>query len=700
MKISPTALRSAANIILLATIATSILLILPISDNFLFQSKFYMFIFATLLLGIVYVLHSLRKGAVEVVLSPYAGVLTVFGGAILASTFFTSNYPVEHLLGFGGVYLAMILFVLFSGTAVDTAGARKIIPTLAISGSALTFLAIIQLFGYGPANVINQMTGLNIPTTIAFSVASSAFIALQVIAIAIAAVVMEVVQTKKIAKVAAITLPILIIGLAIHIWAILPGKPGALVLPSWEASWSIALDTIRTPRAALIGQGPESYVNMYSRFKPAWVNGTPNWSLTFTQASNMPFTLLTTTGFIGLITWLVIVYMTYRAMKLSVTQEGRTFATVLFATFVMQFFVPANIVVLILQAVLIVGVILSERNKYGVLKFQALAMSIEKKISEAIPAVSRHTAIPVFLTAGSLLVAIITLGFLAGRTYAASMASFSSNKALAENDAVGVYEKQQQAVALNPYLDAYRRQYATTNLLIATSLANKADASAEEKEQVAQLLQQAVREAQSATLLDPLDVQNWAVLAQIYQNMIGAVDEADQYAVQAYVQAIQNDPTNPNLRISVGGIFLGQKQYQDALSLFNQAIQIKPDFPNSYYNAAFTLKELNALPQAKQAYEELLKLIDPTSEDYATVTKELQDLNAKIEEAAEATKSGQLNQSVSNSLLEQNLQDGTESINAPVNDDVDLSGSETTPLGGEVAATPAPTPSPSVTPTP
>jgi tetratricopeptide (TPR) repeat protein len=173
--------------------------------------------------------------------------------------------------------------------------------------------------------------------------------------------------------------------------------------------------------------------------------------------------------------------------------------------------------------------------------------------------------------------------------------------------------------------------------------------------------------------------------------MIGAVDQADQFAVQAYVQAIQNDPTNPNLRISVGGIFLGQKQYQDALSLFNQAIEMKPDHQNAYYNAAFTLKVLNALPQAKQAYEQLLKLMDPASEDYATVTKELQELNAAIEEQAEATKSGQLNQNASDSLIEQNTQDSNSVINAPVNDDVDLSG--TTPLGQEIEATPSPTPS-------
>lgn len=693
MNISSSALKSAANFILLAMIVLSILVVLPFSDNFLFQSKYYSLVFGTLLLGLVYVFYSLRRGAVEIVLSPFSGALTVFAGAVLASTFFTNNYPVESLLGYGGIYLSIILFVIFSGTAVDNSAAKKIIPTLAVSAAILTGFATIQLFGFGPANIVNQITGMQIPANLSFSVATSAFIALQVIGLALAAIIIETVIKKQISKVSAITLPILVIGMVIHIWAVLPGKPGAVVLPSWEASWSVALDTIRTPRAALIGMGPDSYVNMYTRFKPVWMNTRPEWALSFTQGSNMPLTLLATTGFIGLIAWLMLAFVSFKAMRSSHTPDGKTLATILFGTFLLQLFVPSNVVILTLQAILMIGVILSERSRFGVLKFQALAMTIEKKIAEAIPAVSRQTSFPIYLTAGAILIAILILGYMTGRSYAASMASFASNKALAAQDAVRVYQQQQKSVALNPYLDTYRRQYAATNLLIATSLANKSDATEAEKEQVAQLLQQAVREAQSATLLDQYDVQNWAILAQIYQNMIGAVEQSDEFAVQAYVQAIQNDPTNPNLRINVGGIFLGKKQYQDALSLFNQAINLKPDHQNAYYNAAFTLKELNNLPQAKQAYEQLLKLMDPNSEDYTTVVKELEELNMAIEEQAEATKSAQVNQN-SNSLIEQNTQDSNSVINAPVSDDVDLSNT-TTPLGEQMESTGDPSPSPS-----
>ncbi|PIR61743.1 MAG: hypothetical protein COU66_02150 [Candidatus Pacebacteria bacterium CG10_big_fil_rev_8_21_14_0_10_44_11] len=694
-------LKNAAGYLLLASIVAAVLLILPISDNLVFNSKYFAFIFITLLLGMVFVAHSLKKGAVEIILSPFTTALTVFGVAILASTFFTNNYPVESLLGFGGIYLAMILYVLFSSTATEQSFAKKIIPTLAISGSVLTILGAAQAMGFGPANLINQMTGLSIPETIAFSLASSPFVALQVIGLALAAVVIEVLMTKKISQFAAITFPILLIGAVLHVWAILPGKPSSIVLPSLEATWSVALDTIRTPRAALIGMGPDSYINMYTKFKPVWVNGTKTWALSFSQGTNLPLTLLATTGFFGLISWLFLVYVTYTLMKRSHTQEGKILATTLFASFVVQFFIPANVVVLILQAVLIVGIILSERSRFGVLKFQALAMSIEKTIGDALPVSHRQTALPVMITSGALLIGIVILGYLSGRAYAASIASFASNKALAENDAVGVYDQQQKAIQLNPWLDVYHRQYANTNLLIATSLAQKTDATDADKEQVSQLLQQAVREAQSATQLDQYDVQNWAVLAQIYQNMVGAVDQADQFAIQAYVQAIQNDPTNPNLRISVGGIFLGQKKYQDALSLFNQAIQIKPDYPNAYYNAGFALKELGGLAEAKQAYEKVLTLIDSNSEDYTTVSKEVQDLTAAIEKQVEATKSAQLNSqgTTPSSLIEQSAQSENKRINTPVEQDVDLSSQPkaTTPLGEELNPSTQPTAAPEAT---
>lgn len=195
-----------------------------------------------------------------------------------------------------------------------------------------------------------------------------------------------------------------------------------------------------------------------------------------------------------------------------------------------------------------------------------------------------------------------------------------------------------------------------TNLLIAIALSNKVDATEQNQQQVGELLQQAIREAQAATMLDPGDTNNWITLATIYENMIGATDEAPEWAVQAYVRAIETNPMDPNLRIALGGIFLGQEQFGQAAGIFEQAINIKPDYANSYYNLANALKQLNQLEQAKAAYQQVLALIDPNTDDYTQVALELEELEELIAQTGGDLEEGEESAgSQTPSILEQNL---------------------------------------------
>lgn len=673
--------RIAEYVVLISTLLI-IIGLLPFTDFFLTQSKYFLFIVTTLLISLIYAFYSIRKGTLAIVVSPILVPLVLFGIAMLASTFFTNSYFVEPLLGFGGIFLAGILYVLFAGTLVGKFTSQKLLATLAISGSVLSVAAIAQQLGFGPANVISQFTGLALPTNLSFSLAGSTFIALQLISLIVVGLVADTVVKKKVSKVAAITLPILVIGLVLHVWAILPGKPAELILPNWAASWSVALDTVRTPRAALIGAGTDSYANVYSRFKPVWMNNTESWSIRFNQASDTPLTLLTTTGFIGLVAWIFLSFAIIKQFKKVQSKNGKVFITMLIGTLLLQLAFPPNLLIWIVQVVLMVGYVAAERKHFSVLKFQAFAMSISRPSKQVPSGVETRTpSLPVYLTAGALLIGVVALAYLTGRAYAASVASYEAKKALNNNDVIRSYELQQLAVRYNPYYDLFRREYALTNMLIATAIANNAEElSPAEQEQASALLQQAVREAQAATVLDNLDVQSWAALAQIYQGMIGAVEGADQWAVQAYVNAINNDPTNPTLRVSLGGIFIGQENYQQAVSIFDQAVQIKPNFPNSYYNLAFALKQLGAYQQSAAAYQTLLTLLDPASEDYQTVTAEYEEVQAMAEEQAEVAEEAAPS---NNSILDQNLNNAAqERLTPEVDEDVDLT--QATPLSEEL----------------
>ncbi len=630
-----TSLRTLSVGLLFGLLVAIVLLVLPVTDNFLFQTKSFVLFFCTLAMLIVYLVYSWVRKSFEFVVSPFTLGIVLFGLASIAATFFTQSYPVENLLNFGGVYIAGTLVLLTAGTLLPKNAAQMVVSVLAASGALLVVTQLAQMVGFGPAHAINQLLGLQIPTTLVFNVAGSPLVALELLAVTVVAMIATAVSTKFIPKLYVVAAPLLVIGLAINTWAILPGKLAPLSLPSYTASWSVALDTIRSPRAALIGSGPASYQNSYLQFKPLWVNGTPQWNVPFSQAANLPLTLIATTGFFGVISWLVLNLAVLMAVRNSKT-EGRGVLALFLACSVILLLAPANVALLTIQVVALAAYIAQNRDAYSRITITPLKVNLYKKISALLQNEPSHNNTLFNISVGLLMVAVLYTTFLTGKAYAAHIQLFRSDLATAKDDAVAVYELQQSAYRLNPYLDVIRRRYATTNLLIAIALSNKTDATEAEKAQVGELLQQSIREARSATVLDPTDTQNWQVLAQIYQNMIGVTDDAQEWTVQSYVQAIQLNPNDPALRLALGGVFLNAKQYEQAAGIFSQATQIKPDFPGSFFQLARSLTQINRLADARAAYQQVLKLLPAESEEYGLVTKELEEVEKAL--AAEEAK--------------------------------------------------------------
>ncbi len=696
-------LRKIADITILAVFVVGVLGIFPFFDNFLYFSKYLTLTVGTLVTAVLYVLYTLAKRTIEIKISPLTVPLFFFGLAAIASSFFTNAYPVEALLGLGGAYISLSLLSLFAGSIVTEHLPKKLLFAAGFVGVVLTIGIGTQFIGFGPVQLLNALFSLSLPSSAAFSVAGGSFFALQVLVITCVGIIAEIVAHKRIEKWMLVVLPILIVGVLLHVWTILPGKDGALVSPSWAASWSIALDSIRQPKAALIGGGAASYGNYYLRFKPVWLNSLSTWNIPFTQASNLPFTLIVTMGFFGLGSWLLLAWQSVRMFR-SYTGTAKTMSAMLVSVFILQLCFPTSITILVVQAVLFVAAFAARTEKLPVFKLQALTMSMEVESGQTHSTSAQKASFPVYIVSTVLLAGIAFSGYYLGRFTLSEMHSMEASKAISKNDIVTAYEQQQQAIQLNPYSDVLRRNYALTNLFIASSLSTKADISDAEKSQVAELLQQAVREARTATMLDDLDVENWGVLARMYQNMIGVADQSDQFAVQAYVQAINTDPTNPSLRLALGGLFLEKKQYQQAASIFKQAVDIKQDLPNAQYNLAYTLEKLEAHADAQAVYKNLLTLLESTGNtqtaEYAKV-KEEYDAVTKLVDAAEKaaaknapaqTGTPAQGTKTTPSILDQNI-DTTSSEVPTQPTGIELSPDQQTRLSQEVAS-PSPSPAP------
>ena len=108
------------------------------------------------------------------------------------------------------------------------------------------------------------------------------------------------------------------------------------------------------------------------------------------------------------------------------------------------------------------------------------------------------------------------------------------------------------------------------------------------KREITKLIQQAIREAKVATVLNPTSAAYWENLAQLYRNLINFAEGSDQWAIAAYQQAITNDPINPRLRVNLGGLFYALGNYEAAIRRFENAVNLKPDYTNGYYNLAAT----------------------------------------------------------------------------------------------------------------
>lgn len=656
----------------LLAITTGLLpiIIAPFTNNLVVDSKLYLLIVAALLTLLVFLFRSFQNKGWQLILSPVTPALAFFTGTALISSLVSSNYPVENLLSLGGLYLAAGLIGLIGPSLIRKNSAQLFIKTLVISASVLSLSTLLELVGFGPSRLVKLITNLPIADETMLNLSGSAFLSIQVIALALIGQVANIIKQKKLTTFHVATIPLLIFGLGLNIWITFIAKKTPITFQPISSSWSVALDSLRLPKSALVGQGPAGYINAFQKYKPAWLNSDRYWQTGFNAALNMPFTILVQLGLLGLAAWLMLATNFYlKAKKQHLFKHPLTL--MLAFTFALQLLTPPNYVMLGLQGLLIAFWAAHFKDQFPQLELNPL--NIDVKLTQADQGTSQagqttqaaqagltdqveqsHHTEPVkpetsqagqagrglnLVINGLLTIGVLALFYFAGRTYAAGYHMLEAQKALAQNQGVQVYNHQRLAVALNPYLDAHRRSYARTNMQIATALSNKADGTEQDQQQVSQLIQQAVREARAATTIDPADVRNWSTLANIYQELVGSVEGADQWTVNAYVEAIQTSPSNPLLRIQLGNLLLQQKKVDQAANLLSQAVNLKPDLAAGYYHLGNAQQQNQKLLQAKQSWQQALQLLPADSEDYQTLKQQMEQLQQVINQA---TQSGQL----------------------------------------------------------
>ncbi len=246
------------------------------------------------------------------------------------------------------------------------------------------------------------------------------------------------------------------------------------------------------------------------------------------------------------------------------------------------------------------------------------------------------------------------------------LADFTRLKAL--NSSSGLIRAQSliSATNLNPNSDLYRIDLSQTTFSLANLIAQQkgpsesspsGSLSQEDLVSIQQLISESITQAKIATILSPLNSRNWELLGSIYRQIIGVAPNASQFALDSYSKAILLDPTNPLLRLQMGLLYYSLKNYDLAVRFFSDAVNLKPDYTNAYYNLSIALREKGNLNEAENIAEAALPLVPKDSPDYKIINTYLEDLRARIATGSANQSQITLTEATSSALQQQELED-------------------------------------------
>lgn len=606
---------------------------LPFTTEFYLFNKFALIILATTIALLIWSLQFVLRKQVRITLSPFAVPVLFFALTTLVSTFVADPSKTDAVYGQTTLIVALtVLYFAVSSVVKSEKVLNRMFFALEISGLLLVVFALVSFTGLG--DVIYPVEFMKNPWWSPMGAPVNLFLFLLPV---FPIVLMRGLKSKQVPSL--IISVVFLIGLVVSGIQLLPGKDTAPNFLPQKAGWDVALEVFKN--SPFLGTGPEGFNEAFTRFRPAYLNNNDTtWNVRFGQSSNSYLHVLTTTGIIGAVAfiWLVLQFGKYSWIQLVQTDRRSStaapIAVSLLLIAILMLLVPPSIVIFFLLFMLLaMFTIYLKITGHSKIHDASLSLAAVRTISpNTTDSRMQSQILPwiFFLPAVALAVAVFYFG---GRAYAAEVIFRNALLSVRDNQGGTAYNQLIQAINLNPRIERYHRTYSQVNLALANAIAGKEELTEKDRSDIAQLIQQAIREAKNAAALNPSNVANWENLATTYRQMIGIATNADQWTIATFIQAIQLDPSNPNLRIQLGGVFLVLGDFQRAENQFVQAVSLKQNLANAHYNLANALKQQGKILGAVQSMERTLNLVKPDSDDFIRAQTELQDLREQLTEA-------------------------------------------------------------------
>lgn len=451
--------------------------------------------------------------------------------------------------------------------------------------------------------------------------------------------------------------------------------PREIQLP-FQTSWKISISTFRD--SPFWGSGPASYLADFTAYKPIEFNSTKFWNIRFDQAFNEYLQVLATLGAMGLIALLLLTALFLSAASKSLTSTRGSLNVSLAISGIVFFIIlalhAASLPLWVIGLLLLALFMTTHKDLVQQLHI-GIAASGTKIVGPKGEMNLQFDILPIIFSL-AVLAAVGAGLYQVGKFALADYYHRQALIAVSKGQGVNAYNSLVNAERLNPYIDLYRSNLAQTNFALANAIAaskGPTEASPEgtltdaDKQNIQTLLSQAIAEGRAAATLNPGNPANWEILGSIYRQISGVAQNALVFALDAYGRAIAKDPLNPSLRLAIGGIYYSVQNYDMAIRFFTDAVNLKPDYANGYYNLAVALKDKGDLVSAASAAERTVSLLEPDSPDYKVANDLLANLKEQIASKAASEQATQTQQAQKGETLSTptSKQSALESENLP-----------------------------------
>lgn len=359
---------------------------------------------------------------------------------------------------------------------------------------------------------------------------------------------------------------------------------------NYKLSWDVALESLKS--RFILGSGPATYGYDFSLHKPKYFNNNAFFSLRFSQGTGAVMESLSTLGALGTFFLAVLILSFLSVSFYLISREKEKNKLYSLGVLSAAFMLLVDVTVMKFE-----GTVLMMTVLVGIM---ALAFILDESDTQAKSLNLSLKASPKFALALAFVFMVISAGvaflfvFL-GKIYTADIYAGKAMIASASN-IDNAASRMNDAVRLNPREGEYYAKLGEIYMALANREVMKGE-NDRNTDLIKNLVNNALLVSSAGSNLRPKDVEAWESLAGIYENSGVYLGDSVKMAEDAYKKALDLDPNNPSLMLSIGRVRIAEASLEkdqpskeaalnDAKDYFQKAVDSKADFAPAYYQIA------------------------------------------------------------------------------------------------------------------